>query len=106
MYNAHEGKIIFINIKTYHIIIIRICPRKDKLQDQCHLLVLNNQENLGYKTFRKYTTKPELISDSHMRKCEYVDIAYERVLSFLDNCDEHYHDIVSDLEFNYRLLAI
>lgn len=59
-------------------------------------------ENLGYKTFRKYTTKPELISDSHMRKCEYVDIAYERVLSFLDNCDEHYHDIVSDLEFNYR----
>ena len=55
-------------------------------------------EGLGFKTFRQYTTQPNLIG--HMDN--EVDIAHERIISFLDNMENYSSGIVYDIEYNYK----
>ena len=61
-------------------------------------------ESLGYRTFRKYTTRPDLMGNtcnlSGMKVC--IDVAYERIMSFLSNCHRHQESIQADIEYNYQ----
>jgi len=58
-------------------------------------------ESLGYRTFRKYTTRPELLDNEHDIKV-YIDVAHERIMSFLSQCKNYRQDIQEDIEYNYE----
>lgn len=63
-------------------------------------------ESLGFRTFRKYTKHPELVNFgggyevSEIEK--YIKVAYERITSFLDCCDDYHQEIWSDIEHNHN----
>jgi hypothetical protein len=63
-------------------------------------------ESLGFRTFRKYTCHPELVDFGEGYIAEdlekYINVAYERVTSFLDCCDEHQDEIWQDIEHNHN----
>ena len=58
-------------------------------------------ESLGYRTFRKYTTRPELLDNEHDMKV-YIDVAHERIMSFLSQCESYKEGIQADIEYNYQ----
>jgi len=63
-------------------------------------------EGLGFKTFRKYTSVPNLLTGistlEHTSEQEYIDIAHERIISFLHNAKSYSQGIIEDIEYNYR----
>lgn len=59
-------------------------------------------EGLGFKTFRKYTDVPNLITDDSLHEYEYINIAYERITSFLAHAKSYGAGIIEDIEYNYK----
>ena len=53
-------------------------------------------EGLGFKTFRKYTNVPDLITD------DYINVAHERITSFLKCAKSYRSGIIEDIEYNYK----
>ena len=58
-------------------------------------------EGLGYKTFRKYTSEPNLINED-ISISEYISIAHKRITSFLDQMEDYQDGIRQDIEYNYK----
>ena len=64
-------------------------------------------ESLGFRTFRKYTNHPDLI-DIPIGFCDpeaidkYLNITYERIISFIDNMHTNKHDIWEDIQYNHQ----
>jgi hypothetical protein len=50
---------------------------------------------------RKYTTRPELLDNEHDMKV-YIDVAHERIMSFLSHCESYKEGIQEDIEYNYQ----
>jgi hypothetical protein len=67
-------------------------------------------ESLGFRTFRKYTKHPELMSLGQGYQIneieQYITVAYERVVSFLESCDENRQEIWKDIEHNHAQLKL
>ena len=60
-------------------------------------------ESLGYKTFRKYTHNPKMINaDDNLSIEQHINIAHNRIISFLDDCESYKEGIEQDIEFNYE----
>lgn len=60
-------------------------------------------ESLGFRTFRKYTSRPDFIDlNEHADDIkEHINVTHERVISFIDNLEQNKHAIWEDVEYNY-----
>lgn len=58
-------------------------------------------ESLGFKTFRKYTNRPKLYYEPNIELKTYIDVAHDRIVSFLDNSLNYAPGITEDIEYNY-----
>jgi hypothetical protein len=73
---------------------------KDDLQEK-------TLEGLGFRTFRRYTSEPDLIVDRvygepTLKTKTYIDIAHKRIISFLGNMVNYRQGIMEDIEYNYK----
>lgn len=73
---------------------------KDDLQEK-------TLEGLGFRTFRRYTSEPDLIVDRGygepaLERKTYIDIAHKRIISFLDDAKNYSQGIIEDIEYNYK----
>jgi hypothetical protein len=64
-------------------------------------------QGLGFRTFVKYTSEPDLIVDRGfgevgVERKEYIDVAHTRIISFLDHMIDYKQDIMEDIEYNYK----
>ena len=59
-------------------------------------------ESLGFRTFRKYTSCPKLYYEWDNDIKTYIDVAHDRIVSFLQNAGAYKSGIIEDIEYNYN----
>jgi hypothetical protein len=74
-------------------------------------LIDTQLEEMGFRTFSKYTDFGEKVNIDISSGCDdftealhkYLEICYSRTLSFIDNCDLHRQEIKEDVIYNFQL---
>lgn len=79
-----------------------IATKKPFIGISKHDLQEKTLEGLGFRTFVKYTSEPDLIVDRGYGMKEYIDVAHTRIISFLDHMTDYRQGIIEDIEYNYK----
>jgi hypothetical protein len=77
-----------------------IATKKPFMGISKHDLQEKTLESLGFKTFRYYTSHADLIDDLDLK--DTIDVAHERIISFIHNSKSYREGIEEDIEYNYN----